>query len=164
MGANKGRNSGTNETRSDVAGGVSEGEPEANQEEEMIDLLIDFDSDVEKRRFYSVLKGLKGKNAVQIKKWRKKRSDRQRGYYFACIVQPLADAFGYFPDEMHEELKKKFNPVERVNRITGEVVVFGGSTKDFDTLQTEAYHESIRVWALSEYSILLRLPNEYIED
>ena len=130
----------------------------------MLDLIIDFDKEPEKVRLYSVLKNLKGKNVVQIKKWRKKRSDRQRGYYFACIVEPLAEAFGYFPAEMHEELKKRFNPVERVNKMTGELMVFGGSTKDFDTMQTEVYHEAIRIWALSEYSILLMLPNEYSGD
>lgn len=127
----------------------------------MVDLLIDFDKPDEKVRLYNVLKNLKGKNAIQVKKYRKKRSDRQRGYYFACIVEPLAEAFGYFPAEMHEELKKRFNPVERVNKMTGEQMIFGGSTADFDTMQTEVYHEAIRIWALSEYSILLRLPNEY---
>jgi hypothetical protein len=65
---------------------------------------------------------------------------------------------------MHEELKKRFNPVERLNKITGELMVFGGSTKDFNTLQAEDYHEAIRTWALSEYSILLKLPNEYSGD
>lgn len=127
----------------------------------MLDILIDFDKPDEKVRLYNVLKNLKGKNAIQVKKYRKKRSDRQRGYYFACIVEPLAEAFGYFPAEMHEELKKRFNPVERVNKMTGEQMIFGGSTADFDTMQTEVYHEAIRIWALSEYSILLRLPNEY---
>ena len=126
----------------------------------MLDLIIDFDKEPEKVRLYKILKGLKGKNVIQIKKWRKKRSVNQNDYYFSCIVKPLADSFGYELLEMHQELKRMFNPVQRVNKMTGELVIFGGSTTEFDTLQAEAYYESIRIWALSEYSILLALPNE----
>lgn len=127
----------------------------------MLDLIIDFDKEPEKVRLYNVLKNLKGKNRVEIKKYRKQRSVPQNRYYFECIVKPLADAFGYELMEMHQELKRMFNPVERVNKLTGEVVLFGGTTTEFDTMQAEAYYESIRIWALSEYTILLRLPNEY---
>jgi hypothetical protein len=130
----------------------------------MVDIICDFDKGPEKIRLYNVLKGLKGKNVIQIKKWRKKRSVSQNDYYFGCIVKPLADEFGYDLLEMHSELKRMFNPVQKVNKLTGEQIIFGGSTTEFDTLQAEAYYESIRIWALAEYSILLMLPNEPINN
>lgn len=130
----------------------------------MIDLICDFDRPSDKQKLYEILKTRKGKQVIQMKQYRKGRSLPQNKYYFRCIVKTLADAFGYFPDEMHEELKRKFNPVQRVNKLTGEIVLFGGSTKEFDTLQAEAYYEAIRTWALTEYDILLPLPNEFLEN
>ena len=130
----------------------------------MIDLICDFDKENEKLKLYHVLKNLKGKNVIQIKKYRKKRSVPQNDYYFGCIVKPLADSFGYELMEMHHELKRMFNPVERVNKLTGELVIFGGSTTEFDTMQAEAYYEQIRIWALSEYTIFLALPNEIVKN
>jgi hypothetical protein len=128
----------------------------------MINLHLNFDQTADKQKLYKVLTGLKGMHMVEIKKFRKRRSNPQNNYYFKCIVKPLADEFGYFPEEMHHELKRMFNPVQRINKLTGEVVVFGGTTTGFDTLDAELYYEKIRIWALSEYSILLLLPNEQI--
>ena len=46
----------------------------------------------------------KGKLTVTIQKYRKKRSQDANAYYWACVVQPLAEHTGYTPNEMHDEL------------------------------------------------------------
>jgi len=128
----------------------------------MLDLIIDFDKEPEKHRLYTVLKNLKGKNRVEIKKYRKPRSSQENKYYWSVIVGTLAAEFGYTTQEMHFELKRMFLSYQKPNIKTGELTTFIRSTTDLDTMEAEAYYEQIRIWALSEYTIYLPLPNEIL--
>jgi len=128
----------------------------------MIDIICDFDKEPEKHRLYTVLKNLKGKNVIQIKKWRKPRSSQENRYYWKIIVGTLAMEFGYTEQEMHFELKRMFLSYQKPNIKTGELTTFIRSTTDLDTMEAEAYYEQIRIWALSEYTIYLPLPNEIL--
>lgn len=124
--------------------------------------VIDFDKPDEKVRLYNVLKGIKGKNWVEIKKYRKPRSSQENRYYWSVIVGTLAAEFGYTAQEMHFELKRLFLSYQKPNIKTGELMTFMRSTTDLDTLEAEAFYEQIRVWALADFSIYLPLPNEQI--
>jgi hypothetical protein len=126
----------------------------------MITLAVDFDKDHQKQSLYNTLKHLKGLQVVTIKKFRKKRSSQENKYYWGVVVKILSDEFGYLPDEMHDVLKRLFLAYEKPNQITGEVERFAKSTTGLTTEQAEQYYENIRIWALTEYSILIPLPNE----
>ena len=128
----------------------------------MTDLIINFDQESDKKKLYNVLKGLKGKNQVEIKKYRKPRSTQENKYYWKVIVGTLAAEFGYTAQEMHYELKRLFLSYQKPNIKTGELMTFMRSTTDLDTMEAEVFYEQIRVWALADFSIYLPLPNEVI--
>ena len=120
-------------------------------------------TDKDKRSLINYLKELKSDYLVTVRKQRDNRSNMQNNYYWACIVQPLANELGYFPDEMHDTLKVKFasewQSIEINNKQIGLQTV--SSTANMNTKEFEIYADQIRIWALTELGIRLMLPNEY---
>lgn len=125
-----------------------------------MNILIDFSSEEDKKKLFGILKKLKGRQSVSIEKFRDGRSGNQNRYYWGIIVNGLASEFGYFRDEIHQLLRQKFLGYTRQNPITGKTEQFVRSTTDLNTEEMEQYLESIRVWALSEFSVYLPTPNE----
>lgn len=80
------------------------------------------------------------------------RTQKQNALYWPVYVQTCADHFGYFPDEMHEELKLMFNAKDS-KLIPGARV--GGSTTKMTTKEFTEYLEKIQIWALTEHGIEL---------
>jgi|TARA_R100000664_G_scaffold2984_2_gene7001 hypothetical protein len=119
--------------------------------------------DKDKQSLINYLKELQSDYIVDVKKQRNNRSNMQNSYYWACIVQPLAQEIGYFPDEMHDILKVKFasewQSIEVNDKQVGLQVV--NSSARMNTKDFEIYADQIRIWALSELGIRLMLPNEY---
>jgi hypothetical protein len=119
--------------------------------------------DKDKQSLINYLKELQSDYIVDVKKQRNNRSNMQNSYYWACIVQPLAQEIGYFPDEMHDILKVKFasewQSIEVNDKQVGLQVV--NSSARMNTKDFEIYAGQIRIWALSELGIRLMLPNEY---
>tara|TARA_R100001510_G_scaffold54875_1_gene58084 strand:+ start:531 stop:914 length:384 start_codon:yes stop_codon:yes gene_type:complete len=117
----------------------------------------------DKRYLFNYLKELDSNYLVDVKKQRNNRSNMQNNYYWACIVQPLAEELGYFPDEMHDTLKIKFasewQSIEINERQIGLQTV--NSTARMNTKEFEIYADQIRIWALTELGIRLMLPNEF---
>lgn len=117
----------------------------------------------DKQMLFNHLKDLDSDYIVDVKKQRNNRSNMQNNYYWACIVQPLAEELGYFPDEMHDTLKIKFasewQSIEINERQIGLQTV--NSTARMNTKDFEIYAEQIRIWALTELGVRLMLPNEY---
>ena len=105
----------------------------------------------EEFRYKKYLGSLKeGLYDIIIKKHKNKRTLDQNAYYFGVVLSILSDYFGYEVDEMHEEMKLKFNPVKsKIN--TGLLV--GGSTKKMNTEEFSEYIEKIRRWAAIDYQI-----------
>jgi len=103
-----------------------------------------------------------GMYEVTISKKSKGRSLNQNGYYWAVIINPLAEWLGWDdPDELHEFLKEKFGfREERLIEKTGEVVLVPKSTKEYTTIEMEKYHEKIRIWAARDLIYTIPLPNE----
>ena len=120
-------------------------------------------TDKDKISLINYLKELKSDYLVTVRKQRDNRSNMQNNYYWACIVQPLANELGYFPDEMHDTLKVKFasewQSIEINNKQIGLQTV--SSTANMNTKDFEIYADQIRIWALTELNIKLMLPNEY---
>ena len=119
--------------------------------------------DKDKQSLINYLKELQSDYIVDVKKQRNNRSNMQNNYYWACIVQPLAQEIGYFPDEMHDILKVKFasewQSIEVNDKQVGLQVV--NSSARMNTKDFEIYADQIRIWALTELGIRLMLPNEY---
>tara|TARA_R110000787_G_scaffold12678_6_gene40767 strand:+ start:764 stop:1147 length:384 start_codon:yes stop_codon:yes gene_type:complete len=120
-------------------------------------------SDKDKQSLINYLKELGSDYIVNVKKQRNNRSNMQNNYYWACIVQPLSNELGYFPDEMHDTLKIKFSSewqrIEINDKIVGLQTV--KSTAKMNTKAFEIYTDQIRIWALTELGIRLMLPNEF---
>jgi hypothetical protein len=117
----------------------------------------------DKQSLFNYLKELDSDYIVSVKKQRNNRSNMQNNYYWACIVQPLGQELGYFPDEMHDTLKVKFasewQSIEINEKQIGLQTV--NSTARMNTKDFEIYADQIRVWALTELGVRLMLPNEY---
>jgi len=123
--------------------------------------VIKFNKD--KQSLINYLKELGNDYIVEVKKQKNNRSNMQNNYYWACIVQPLANEIGYFPDEMHDILKVKFasqwESIDINDKQVGLQVI--NSTATMNTKEFEIYANQIRVWALTELGIRLMLPNEF---
>ena len=117
----------------------------------------------DKQTLFNYLKELETDYIVKVKKQRNNRSNMQNNYYWACIVQPLAEELGYFPDEMHDTLKIKFSSewqsIEINERQIGLQTV--NSTAKMNSKDFEVYADQIRIWALTELGVRLMLPNEF---
>jgi len=117
----------------------------------------------DKQSLINYLKELGNDYLVDVKKQRNNRSNMQNNYYWACIVQPLGQELGYFPDEMHDTLKVKFasewQSIEINEKQIGLQTV--NSTARMNTKEFEVYADQIRIWALTELGIRLMLPNEF---
>ena len=117
----------------------------------------------DKQTLFNYLKELDSDYIVKVKKQRNNRSNMQNNYYWACIVQPLGESLGYFPNEMHDILKVKFSSEWQSIQINDKTIGLQtvNSTARMNTKAFEVYAETIRIWALSELGIRLMLPNEY---
>lgn len=117
----------------------------------------------DKQTLYNYLKELDSGYIVKVSKQRNNRSNMQNNYYWACIVQPLANELGYFPDEMHDTLKVKFASLWESIEVNDKQIGLQKvkSTAKMNSKEFEVYADQIRIWALTELNIKLMLPNEY---
>jgi len=127
----------------------------------MLDIVIDFDKESEKHRLYNVLKSLKGKNVIQIKKYRKSRSVPQNKYMWSVVYRYVGEEIGLTAEEAHQTMTTHFLSYEKT-LPNGTTVKFVRSTTDLDTMEMEAYLEQIRTFMLEQFSCLIPLPNESI--
>ena len=117
----------------------------------------------DKQTLYNYLKELESGYIVKVSKQRNNRSNMQNNYYWACIVQPLANELGYFPNEMHDTLKVKFASLWESIEVNDKQIGLQKikSTAKMNSKEFEIYADQIRIWALTELNIKLMLPNEY---
>lgn len=85
------------------------------------------------------------------------RSLQANAFYWACVVETLAEHTGYSPDEMHDVLKAKFLPKrlavqDRNGALVGEFVI-GGSTVRLTTQEFTEYVRQITAWAEDQLEI-----------
>lgn len=127
----------------------------------MIDLILNFDQESDKKKLYSVLKNLKGKNVVQIKKWRKSRSFNQQKYLFGVVYRYAGNELGLNTEECHQTFKEYFLSYEK-KLPNGTVKTFTRSTTELDTLEMTAFIEQIRTFMLEQFSCLIPDPEQAI--
>lgn len=73
-------------------------------------------------------------------------SARQYRYLWGVIYKSAEDSnlIGYTRDELHEEMKKLFIPVRKVNRGTGDVETVGGSTAGMTVKERSEFIDKVR--------------------
>ena len=97
---------------------------------------------------------LDGVYQVVVKKVRKPRSNDQNGWLWGCIypmlLEALLDAGWEFVtvEQVHEFFKSQMTADQVVNKHTGEIITFPGSTATMDTLTFSTYCEKLREYAL----------------
>jgi len=64
--------------------------------------------------------------------------------YWGVYIKIISEELGYFPEDLHEELKLKLNPKDSVLNL-GER--FGGSTSKMKRKEFSDYLTKIRIWA-----------------
>ena len=127
-----------------------------------MEIIYNPDTEEDKLRLYKVLKNLSGGvYTINIQRLKDGRSGNQNRYYWEVVVSILASELGYFKDEMHDILRRKFLGYTKPNPTTGEEEWFAKSTTTLNTQEMEEYLESIRVWAVRELDIYIPLPNEF---
>ena len=78
------------------------------------------------------------------------RTTKQNDMYWGLIIPALVEHTGYFPNEMHEELKLMFNPKDS-KLCPGKR--YGGTTTTMTTKEFILYCEQIRFWAFINHGI-----------
>jgi hypothetical protein len=127
----------------------------------MIDLVINFDKEEDKRKLFSILKNLKGSHAVGIKKDKSKRSGNQNRYYWGVVLAYLSEETGFTKEEAHQLMQRMFLRYDK-SVHDGPAETFVRSTTSLNTLEMEEYLENIRIFALSELATYIPLPNEIV--
>lgn len=98
---------------------------------------------------------------ITIRKHRDKRTNGQNAYYWGVVVPILANHFGYDTEEMHEELKYLFNPIQ--SKIDPNRKI-GGSTTKLSTVEfycdQDSYVEKIVRWGATEHGVYIPPPEK----
>ena len=108
----------------------------------------------------------KGRYRLIIEKYRKKKSNPQLGYLFACIypyvLRGLNDLGWEFTslDEVDVECKKRFASQEIINRHTGEIMEIPALKRDMTTTEFATYVNAIRDWASEYLNVYIPEPGE----
>lgn len=96
---------------------------------------------------------------VSIREQGRPRSLNQNAYMWGVVYQMIADETGHTTEEVHEFCKMKFLPRKFV-AIAGDEYSITKSTATLSTDEMEEYLTQVRVFAATELSLTIPLPNE----
>jgi len=94
---------------------------------------------------------------VTVQKPKKDRTNKQNAYYWGVVLDYIADYTGFETYEVHEEMKRMFNP--KPSKFNPEVTV-GGTTTKLTTDEFNEYIEKIIRWAAMTLGVVIPDPNE----
>jgi len=99
---------------------------------------------------------------ITIRKQKTKRTNDQNAYYWGIVIPILSNFFGHDnPEDMHEDLKQKFNPIE--SKVKPGTMI-GGTTTKLSTVEffcdETSYVERICRWASMDYGIYVPPPKK----
>ena len=99
---------------------------------------------------------------IIIKKYREKRTNDQNAYYWGTVIPISADHFGHDnPEEMHEDFKLEFNPVE--SKVAPGKIIGGSTTKmsttEFFSDETSFVNRICR-WMATENGVYIPPPQK----
>ena len=104
---------------------------------------------------------------IEVKKVRKPRSNDQNGWLWGCIypmlLEGLLDAGWEFVsvEQVHEFFKAQMVADKVVNKHTGEIIEFPGSTATMDTVTFSTYCEKLREYAREFLNIEISDPDRF---
>lgn len=104
---------------------------------------------------------------IEVKKVRKPRSNDQNGWLWGCIypmlLEALLDAGWEFVsvEQVHEFFKAQMTADKVVNKHTGEIIEFPGSTATMDTVTFSTYCEKLREYAREYLNIEIPDPDRF---
>lgn len=104
---------------------------------------------------------------IEVKKVRKPRSNDQNGWLWGCIypmlLEALLDAGWEFVsvEQVHEFFKAQMTADKVVNKHTGEIIEFPGSTAMMDTATFSTYCEKLREYAREFLNIEIPDPDRF---
>ena len=104
---------------------------------------------------------------IEVKKVRKPRSNDQNGWLWGCIypmlLEALLDAVWEFVsvEQVHEFFKAQMTADKVVNKHTGEIIEFPGSTAMMDTVTFSTYCEKLREYAREFLNIEIPDPDRF---
>lgn len=107
---------------------------------------------------------------IEVKKVRKPRSNDQNGWLWGCIypmlLEALLDAGWEFVsvEQVHEFFKAQMTADKVVNKHTGEIIEFPGSTAMMDTVTFSTYCEKLREYAREFLNIEIPDPDRFWKD
>lgn len=110
---------------------------------------------------------LDGMYRIEVKRVRKPRSNDQNGWLWGCIYPMLLDALldaGYefvSVEQVHEFFKAQMTADKVVNKHTGEILTFPGSTATMDTLTFSTYCEKLREYGREFLNVEIPDPDKY---
>jgi len=111
------------------------------------------------QRYLVHLSKFEGKKVeLVLRKRRSKRSDGQNRYYWAVVIEILADHCGYDPEEMHEALKLKFLSDRCVDE-NGLVKI--RSTAALNTDEFIQYTNRVVRFAAQDLGVYIPDPNQF---
>lgn len=90
------------------------------------------------------------------------RSTSENSYYWAVIVQMVADHVGWIPDDAHAYMAKLF--LKKGIEFKGKREVVVRSTTSLTVPEFEKYCENCRMWAANELGVVIPMPNEILEE
>jgi hypothetical protein len=95
---------------------------------------------------------------IEIKKFRKNRTDAQNRYWWSVVIDILSKHTGYEPEEMHDAIKIKFLPVHKAGLIAGK------STARLTTIEFVELIEQVQRWAAQDLQCYIPDPNEEVTE
>lgn len=104
---------------------------------------------------------------IEVKKVRKPRSNDQNGWLWGCIypmlLEALLDAGWEFVsvEHVHEFFKAQMTADKVMNKHTGEIIEFPGSTAMMDTVTFSTYCEKLREYAREFLNIEIPDPDRF---
>ncbi len=108
-----------------------------------------------------------GNYDVEVKLIRRPRSNDQNGWLWGCIYPLLLEAMineGWeftSAEQLHEFFKAQMVADKVINKHTGEIVEFPGSTASMDTVTFSTYCEKLRDYAREYLNIEIPDPDRY---
>jgi len=91
---------------------------------------------------------------VTIKTYRKNRSAEQNSYLRGVVYKKISEYTSYTDDEVHQLCAEEFLSYEKNGKK------FVKSTTRLDTAEMENYLSRVRMWASTNLSLYIGLPNE----
>jgi hypothetical protein len=116
----------------------------------------------------SILMSGKGAIRIEIMEHRPRRTDRQNRYYWPCFVQPFAEFLNEQGEQIddeaaHELIKAKFLRKSIINKKTGEIMEYVGSTTKLNTREFNEFLDQVAYWLADMFGIIVPEPNVYHE-